>query len=409
LAAPRERSRRARLLAGLLVLILATLAVWLLVASRRAPAPRPPAAAAGPPAREVLPPVSAPEPATAAEQGEALPEAVERYLASTVYPPTSGRLEPGHEDLLEPNRRYERPRPVPETLGDAPPVTALWTTDRYAYTGDEVVQARFEARRGDAPAELAFLEAWAQPEGGAGAVGEPSRLVFRAEGDAERADLDLGRSFPDHHGPILLGVRFALPGGEIHEDAIRIFTTPTARIPARFTGHFRDVLRGGSLVVEVGIDVREGGFYRIDANLRDAAGAPVAWAVFKGELHPSDANVPLEFFGKVIRDARAAGPYALDELRGYRFLDGSFPDQERMRDHPGRWQTRAWELAEFSDAAWSSPQKDQMVELMLEDIRLGRGVALPPVAAPDAPPGAGEEAPSAPAAAAIESPGSPSR
>jgi hypothetical protein len=182
------------------------------------------------------------------------------------------------------------------------------------------------------------------------------------EGAAQRADLDLARSFPEHHGPILLEVRFALPGGEEQEDAIRILTTPIS--PARFTRHFRDDVRGGSLVVEVGIDVREAGFYRIDANLRDASGAPVAWAAFKGELLPSNGFVPLEFFGKAIRDAGVGGPYTLGELRGYRFLDGAFPEQERMRDHPGRWQTRAWDLGALSDAVWSSPDKERMVELL---------------------------------------------
>lgn len=361
--------------------------------------PAPLWAVAAPP----LPPAGAP-PAPAGSGGgggRELPEAVQRYLESNMVPPTSGRLTPGQVDLLEPNGRYEGHRPVPDTFGESPPATFLWTTDRYAYSGDEVVHARFELRRGEADAPPARLEAWAQAEGDAGALGDPVRLVFRADAGAWLADLDLARAFPEHHGAIVLGVRYALPEGADQEEAIRVFTTPLARIPARFTGSFRDAVRDGSLVVEVGIDVREAGFYRVDANLYAASGTPVAWAAFKGELGTSDGVVPLEFFGRVLREAGVPGPYQVGQVRGYRFVDARFPDRERLRDLPGRWTTSPFELLAFSDAVWTSAHKEQMVQMLLDDVRAGRSVEVPPLAVPGAPvapaPATAPPAPPAPA------------
>ena len=64
---------------------------------------------------------------------------MERYLAATVYPPTSGRLTDDAEDLLEPNRRYERPRIIPDSLGADPQVQWLLTADHYFYAGAELL------------------------------------------------------------------------------------------------------------------------------------------------------------------------------------------------------------------------------------------------------------------------------
>jgi hypothetical protein len=177
-----------------------------------------------------------------------------------------------------------------------------------------------------------------------------------------------------------VSVRFAWGGESDHEDAIRLFSTPPGQIPARFTGTVRDFVRGGNLVLEVGIEVSEAGFYRIDGNLYDAAGAPVAWATFKGELGTRDGFVPLEVFGKVLRDAGARGPFSLGELRGYRFLDGSFPDREPMRPLAGRLPTSDWPLEAFSDAVYTSAHKEQMVRLLLEDAAAGRRLFVPPLA-----------------------------
>jgi hypothetical protein len=103
----------------------------------------------------------------------------------------------------------------------------------------------------------------------------------------------------------------------------------------------------------------------------------VAFAVFKGELGSGSQTIPLEVFGKVLRDAGVPGPYELRQVRGYRFLDGQYPDRERLADIDGTWTTEAWPLDAFGDAPWAGEHKRRMVELMLEDEANGIPVEAP--------------------------------
>ncbi len=335
----------------------------------------PPTAVPDGPAAPPLPPL------------ETLPEPIRRYLAANVYPATSGRLTEAHEDLLRPNRRHERRRPLPDSLTDPPEaiLSSRFSADRYYYAGGETVHASLQVWRGDEPVEPRLLAAGAVAElrDGPGETARP--LAFRWRGDRLVADLPLTR-FAEHHGPILLSVAYEAAPGRRHEESIRVFHTPVSRIPARFTGRVSDEVRDGHLRVEVELDVVAPGFYRLDANLRDADDAPVAFAVFKGELERGVRSVPLEVWGRVLVDAGVPGPYAVSELRGYRFLEGAWPDRELIPDPAIRWRTSAWPLSAFSEEAYTSDHQRQMVQLMLED--LARGISL------DVPglPGAGEAA-----------------
>ena len=344
------------------------------------PSPVPDAAAEPPP------PVSAPPPARIPEDRSTLPPEIQRYLAAHEYPPFSGVLRAGAIDLLQPNRRFEREKPVPGSSDSDTPDSFLWTADRLYYTGGDTVFVRFEAHRAGQPAPMTSLEATAEPEGGAGPIGSRIPLTLLPDGDAFVGSLPLVGSFGGHHGPIALTATYQLEGGRLEEERIRVFTTPAERIPARFTGSHGERVEAGSLVVEAGIDVTTAGFFRIDANLRDASGEPVAWGHWKGQLDEKSGFVPIAFFGKVLLDAGVPGPYQVTELRGYRFLDGQFPDRERMRDADTPFLTRAIDLAELSDAPYESEHLARMVELLQQDLDAGLTIDVPPDAGPPAAP-----------------------
>jgi hypothetical protein len=180
----------------------------------------------------------------------------------------------------------------------------------------------------------------------------------------------------------LLEVAFQAEGGEIHSEAIRIFSTPVDRIPAQLSGNFRDFVHDGSLLVEVGVDVREPGFFRFDANLYDRNGEPVGFAVFKGDLAPGENWLPLEFFGKILLDQGAIGPYSVDQLRGYSVLEGQTPYGERHADVPLTHQTSPYDAAIFSDAVYTSEDKERMIQLILDDIDAGLTLDVPVAVAP---------------------------
>jgi hypothetical protein len=356
-------------------------ALWL---ARPTPAREPtgatPDVAAAPAAEPVVPPSVRRRTPVGETPFADLPEIVRRFLESTPYPPGSGRLDPGQLDLLEPNRRFERHRPIPDTLSDDPNavVTWLFTTDRWSYVGPEAVHVLLEVRRGGEPVPIEVVAATATREDGSGLVGAPQALGFELDGDRHVADLSLA-PFADHFGPIELAVRFEYAEDREHEDRIRIFSTPADHVPGAVTAA-SDRVTDGSLYVDVAADLRSGGFYRFDANLYGPNGEPVAFLSWKGELAAGAQTIPLEVWGKLLRDAGVPGPYQVGEIRGYRFLDGQYPDREMLPPFPARYTTKAWPLDAFSDAAHVSEHELHMAELMLDDLEQGRELLAPPAA-----------------------------
>ncbi len=338
--------------------------------------------------------VAAPPPATGAETLSStplrrpitetpfadLPEPIRHFFESTPYPSSSGRLTRAHEDLLHPNQRYERHRPIPDTLSDDPASVVSWrfTTDRWAYVGPETVHASLEVRRGGAPIAVDVVHAFALREGASGTFGSAEPLTFEREGDHLVADLPLAR-FADHFGPITLEVRFEYDRGRFHEDRLRIESTPASHVPGRVT-EMSDRLSNGSLLLEVGADLAVAGFYRFDANVYDANGNPVAFTSWKGDLAAGPQRIPLEVWGKVLTDAGIPGPWTVGEIRGYRFLDGQYPDREWLPPTPGTHTTRAWPLDGFTDASYVDAHEVQMAERMLDDLAAGRPLLAPPAA-----------------------------
>ncbi len=330
-----------------------------------------PQVASAPPALELTDPNAAASIA-ASEAGDDLPEAIRRYLAANIYPPTSGRLDEGAVDLLQPNRRYEKPKPV-----DDDSLTYIFTADRYFYTGEDIAAIWLEIFPGDGSIDVSIRRATATAEG---ADAETVNLKLNAQGNRWSTELPIAETFGNHHGTILLSVAFTYGRNREQIDEIRIFQTPEP--PAQLTGTFYDQIVDGSLRTDIGVNVAVPGFYRFDANLYDANGKPIAFAVFKGELVAGHGNIPFDFFGKVLRDAGKPGPYSIGEIRGYRFLDAQHPDRERLPDHSPRYRTQAYTLSQFSDTVYTSPHKENMVSLMLEDEAAGRSLDLPDFASP---------------------------
>lgn len=314
-----------------------------------------------------------------------LPAEIQHYLAKTVYPPGTGQLTREHVDLLEPNRRHEEFRPIPETMSTNPDevVSVRLTSERYFYTGDEPVNVDLDIRIGARPIRPISLDTALFREGRGGDEGRPVSLRFVEEGTGYAARIDTSR-FADHHGNLRLDVRLEYAAGQFHNESLRLFLTPEGMIPARFSGEMRDEVAGGNLRVQVGIRVEQAGFYRIDANLYDRSGEPVAFSAFKGNLTRSDQEVPIDFFGRLLRDVNSRGPYSVTNVRGYRFIDGGHPDRERIPDLEASYRTQFEDLSLVSEEAYAGADKLRTVALMLEDVANGIGLDMPP--SPGSPP-----------------------
>jgi hypothetical protein len=200
---------------------------------------------------------------------------------------------------------------------------------------------------------------------------DPARIPFDLRGDAPLT----GAFAPSvmrlsRQSAIGLYVEFDY-GGARQRARIDFQYTPAAGIPARFTGALRDELEDGSLVIRAGVAVARGGHYLIDCNLYDAQDQPVAWTRAKVELSESSREVELSFFGKVIADQKAKGPFRIGQLRGARFDPGRDPDLEQMPPFTGSYATRAYTADEFSDAEYDSPEKQRMIRFLSEQQERG--------------------------------------
>lgn len=232
-------------------------------------------------------------------------------------PPEARALTSADRHLIDWNARYERPRPV-----DAGDATLLFTADRYWVVGEETITLSLDVWDGSGPIE---------------AIGNVS---IRWTGGEATLPLDAaGRA---RFRPATSGVRQAtrfevelrmeLDGAAPQRDTLRFAFTPTAAIPARFTGAVTTAEDPSSdprgLVLRPALDVTQAGFYIFDANLYDGAGKPVAWGRFKGPLPAGATSFPLRFDRRLL--ARSAGPYRLGELRGGRVTPEREPAYQRV-------------------------------------------------------------------------------
>jgi hypothetical protein len=311
------------------------------------------------------PPPVAPYPA-AGMAGVSHDDPLTAYRKANVYPPTSRPLTRDQLDLLQPNQRHETMHASDRSDG----VSYLFTADRYFVIAGETLTATLEVRRDGAPIPVTITQAYAMVLDPASHDERPIPLAFAPSGPAAGAvvaatfapaKLGLARQ-------AAIGMYIEFDYGSAKQRAHFDFQyTPSSGIPARFTGAFSDAIDAGSLVVHAGIEVTSPGHYVIDANLFDAQDQPVAWSRFKGELSAGTHAAELVFFGKVLVDVGAHGPFHLGQLRGARYAPGLDPDLEQIPPFTGSYATRPYATEQFSDAEYDSAEKQRMLQLLGND------------------------------------------
>lgn len=316
------------------------------------------------------PPAVAPYP-TGGVHGVVTDDPLTAYRKANVYPPTSRPLSKDQLDLLQPNRRHETVREADR--GDG--ITYMMTADRYYVIADEAITATLEVRRDGKPIAVSVARAFAVVLDPAGTQGGPREvpLAFAPAAGILAARLAPATLKLARQAAISINVEFN-DGDGTQRAHIDFQYTPAAGIPARFTGAFHDAIEAGSLVIHTGVDVASPGPYLIDANLFDANDQPVAWTRFKGDLAAGTQDAALVFFGKVIVDAGARGPFHIGQLRGARYALGRDPDLEQMPPFTGAFTTGPYRTDEFSSAEYDSPDKQRMIDLLSND-RTHRGGA----------------------------------
>ena len=284
------------------------------------------------------------------------------YRKANVYPPTSRPLTAEQVDLLQPNQRHEAMQPTDKGLG----VSYLFTADRYFVIGDETLTATLDVRKNGAPIPVKITKAYAAVLDPVTHADKQIPLTFSARGGL------LASTFAPATLPLKRQTAFGVyiefeHGAGTQQGHFDFQYTPAGGIPARFTGTFGDAIDAGSLVIHAGVEVSVPGHYVIDANLFDAADQPVAWSRYKGELAAGTQVADLVFFGKVIVDGAAHGPFHIGQLRGSRYAPGEDPDLEQMPSFTGSYVTQPYPTSAFSDAEFDSADKQRMIQLLGQD------------------------------------------
>ena len=329
-------------------------------------------------------------------RGVDLEQLVSDYRAWAAYPPNSRPLLPAHTDVLDFRVIRSVPQEMPARIGpDLRPsgFSCTLQPEHHTVVEGESMDVYLSCSRSGKRARLPLRIREVRVEGVAGvrrfrptppAGDDNGSPGDRMAGDGVYTFRFLPR--PADWGDIGMTVNFQIPEDPLatsHSLRTHFFSSPVA--PAHFTGAFRESREQGSLVVSAEVDVRRRGRYTVEANLM-AGKESVAYARAELLLPVGRHFVPLQFFGRILRERGLAGPYRVVGLRGSlstdaiqpEMLAGSPADVDRLlssvrQTDPKKmimpyykkdFETAAYPISEFSDREYDSPEKRGRLEAL---------------------------------------------
>ena len=249
------------------------------------------------------------------------------------YPPNSRPLDEGAVDLINPDI-VEDPFSIARRVNDAGDIvgspyrcqlqpkkhTILPTDKRQVFSffciddANQSVLMNIESIK----AELSNAE---------GIISiKPSRFIYQEKTIIN----ELGQSFsgyditfkpkPQEWGDVRLRVNYFY--SDRKEELFfsqKIFNLSNIEAGA-FLDEYKERVEDGSLIVYAYVDIYEEGWYQFNANLRNEEGY-IAAATHEAMLSLGKHAIPFLFFGKIIHDKKANGPYVVTGVRG-RLISG---------------------------------------------------------------------------------------
>jgi len=123
---------------------------------------------------------------------------------------------------------------------------------------------------------------------------------------------------------------------------------------AKINGKYSDAPGNGGLVINVGVTADQPGTFRVIGSLYAGDGQrSIAFATATATLGVGDGNIPLAFFGKVLRDSGINGPYELRYLMLFeRVSEGTEIPGDTVDN---AYTTGAYSASSFSADAYQAP------------------------------------------------------
>jgi len=132
----------------------------------------------------------------------------------------------------------------------------------------------------------------------------------------------------------------------------------------------RDAVVDGGLQFRLQAEVRIAGRYVVSARVDDAAGTPVALALFNAELGRGTQAVTLPVAGRLLHDKQPAFPLRLRDVEAFLLKPDAFPDRVMLPRLAGVVHSSAlYALDRFSNAEPASEQRDRYLAELSKDVR----------------------------------------
>jgi len=308
------------------------------------------------------------------------------YREQTRYPHES-RPMAEHPDQVHPFApiRESLPLRFPGSKAAVPGVRILTTQDRVFMSGEEAVNVSVAAQdeTGRAlPLLVTRAVAFDLPDPRQ-AAGRPQLALDFAQGSdgAYTARFQpSSTAFADFAGTLRLQLTLNQDG---RQGVVNFDIVYQPLVPAEW-GTITDRVAEGSLDFLVGLNVKQPGRYVVNARVDDAQGRPFALVSFNDELGGGARTARLRVFGKLLRDAAPAMPLRLRDLQGFLLMEDRFPDRAMLPRREGVvYSSASHALKAFSDAEWSSEERDRYLAELGRDVsqlegQLAGSPATPP-------------------------------
>jgi hypothetical protein len=306
-------------------------------------------------------------------------QALNGYLAAAQYPHES-RPAQEHPDQLRPFDPIEEDRPLRMPGGTATQGMRLLTTqERVFASGAESsrVTLTLQDLQGR-PLPLRVVRAVMKevtPPGRTSSTPEFSMPVndVGVQGDAAAGDgiftavmRPAAQGFSTFAGTVRLELHLDHAGqpGFIYFDLIYSPETAATWLPG-----VREAQSAQGLDFFVKAQVQLPGRYVLSARVDDAKGQPFAVALFNQEVAAGTVEFRLPVFGKLIRDKQPTFPLTLRDVEAFLLRPDAFPDRVMLPRRPGVQHTsKSYPLAAFSDATWSSEERDRHLAEFGKDV-----------------------------------------
>ncbi len=309
-------------------------------------------------------------------------QALDAYRAAAQYPHES-RPAAEHADQLRPFAPIEETRPLRQPGGSpAANVRLVTTQERVFASGRESSRITLSLQDGEGRAlplrVLRALQREVTPPGHT-PITAPFTMPVADDGNSGRnGDAVAGdgvftavmqpatQGFANFAGTVRLELHLEHQGqpGFLYFDLVY-----SPELAATWLPGVREAQGPGALEFFVKAQVLLPGRYVISARIDDAAGQPVAVALFNAEVAAGTAEFRLPVFGKLIRDQRPAFPLTLRDVDGFLLRENTFPDRVMLARRPGPIHTsRSYPLAAFSDAEWASEERTRYLTELSKDV-----------------------------------------